>query len=569
MFITQPSTSSHKKRISKQAILEIGLVLAFAAFPLFFKLPYRAYVYLSWEGAYRLSEGQIPFRDFGLPLGGMYWVVPALFFKIFGVQVFTLVKAQAFLNIVSGLTFRSILKTLGVSPIVTLPVVLLFCISYSFQNFWPWYNHTVIVYGLLTTLFVLKAMFNTDTKRTWLYPLLAGVFSFCSIFTKHDGGALFFVMCNCLIIYTIWIDKKWNLFLLFNGTVLGLILLAVLYFSTYGFSYWFNYGQKPHNARLSVADFMDLLLNGSQWLKFYFAVIVFLVLLKFRSWKLFINDKRNVIFLLLTLGILCIASVIQLTSYIPEFGNYFFHSFAIAYILENVINLNPHITQNKKLLLPALCICVVLWWSALPWEYFQRLFARSEKKTSIQLSAEGENMVGMHNFKFAQGVENELRNNNAVPNDSLARQNKWVIPNLKTLNKVTIPKSTLDGINRLKQLDIVKQKAGKGLVALNMTELTFLAAEIPFELERNPDAPLWHHLGVGMFNKQLAMYEKRIQNDFYDLVLFEYIPYYNNFFPFAVRGYLNNYYEKVDSFAAPRSGSKPGVVEVYIRKKKE
>src|SRR3982074_3670015 len=94
---------------------EILIIVLLACIPLFIHLPYRVNIFLSWEGAYRISQGQLPFRDFGTPLGGMYWVVPALFFKLFGAKLFTLVEAQVLINIVSGLAFRSILASLRVN----------------------------------------------------------------------------------------------------------------------------------------------------------------------------------------------------------------------------------------------------------------------------------------------------------------------------------------------------------------------------------------------------------------------------------------------------------------------
>src|SRR5690606_9649162 len=100
---------------------------------------------------------------------------------------------------------------------------------------------------------------------------------------------------------------------------------------------------------------------------------------------------------------------------------------------------------------------------------------------------------------------------------------------------------------------------------LNMSELTFLAAEMPYVLERSPRFPLWYHLGVGMFNREAEMFEDRIRNNYYDVVLFEYMPGVNNFYPFRVRDTLKLHYQQVDSFVAPRS-SEPGTIEIYIRK---
>ena len=76
-------------------------------------------------------------------------MIPAIFFKLFGPKLITLVKAQVFINIIAGLVFRSILQSLSVNKGIRLASVILFCLSYSFFNFWPWYNHSVIVYELV------------------------------------------------------------------------------------------------------------------------------------------------------------------------------------------------------------------------------------------------------------------------------------------------------------------------------------------------------------------------------------------------------------------------------------
>src|ERR1700730_13267073 len=104
---------------------EILIIVLLACIPLFIHLRYR------------MSQGQLPFRDFGIPLGGMFWVIPAIFFKIFGAKLITLVKAQVFINIIAGLAFRSILSSLSVHKGIRFASVLLFCLSYSFFNFCP------------------------------------------------------------------------------------------------------------------------------------------------------------------------------------------------------------------------------------------------------------------------------------------------------------------------------------------------------------------------------------------------------------------------------------------------
>lgn len=531
---------------------EILIICGFAVIPLFINLPYRAYIYLSWEGAYRLSEGQIPFRDFGLPLGGMYWVIPAIFFKLLGPQVITLVKAQVFINILSGLAVSSILRTLKIAPVIRIAGVYLFCLSFSFLNFWPWYNHTVIVYGLIATAITLKAIFATDGKWQYVFSLIAALFTFFSFFTKQDGGGLVFLLNIVLLSYDGWLKRKWISLIVYIGGFALLVFAAVLIFNRYHFSYWFNYGQPPHSARISISEMINFFLKNSIWLKFYFLVIIVIAAVRINgvTWNRFVRDKRAMVHLLFTLGILVMAAIIQVTSYVPSTINLFFHTFAFAYILQNLVGLvNINSVKQEFLWVSGLLLGITLWWSQYPWVYFDRLFPKEVDKGVEVHSPTGENMVGINNFILK------------TKSHGLA-QSQWISSDIYSLKGIRLPKLTIDGIKRLLNSDLVKQH--KELKVLNMSELTFLAYEIPYLPECNAELPLWHHLGVGMFNRQLELYLKRIEANYYDLVLFENIPKLNNFFPFAVRRALEKDYIRIDEFPAPRSGDdRQGTIEIY------
>ena len=97
-----------------------------------------------------------------------------------------------------------------------------------------------------------------------------------------------------------------------------------------------------------------------------------------------------------------------------------------------------------------------------------------------------------------------------------------------------------------------------------MTELTPLDYEFGYKLETGENYPLWDHLGVCMFNKQCTDFCNKIKNKQYDVVLFEYVPALNNFYPFRIRDSLLTNYNKVDSFLAPRRPTN-GMIEVYVK----
>lgn len=533
------------------SVAELALIVGLALVPLFVSFPYRVNIFLSWEGAYRMSEGQLPFRDFGTPLGGMYWVIPAIFFKIFGPQMITLVKAQVFINIISGLAFRSILKSLDVAPGIRFLSVLVYCLSFSFFNFWPWYNHTVIVYEFIGMAFLLKAVTNDDNPKlnpVWL--VLAAFFSCCSFFTKQDAGAMAILLSLAILGYIAIQERRFKPMFIYGGALLAVFLLFILPLSRYGFGYWFNHGQAPHSARISPFEIIDEFFSASQWIKFYLFLILVLLVIRFAKWKQLWNDKKSMLFLLVTIGILVEGAIFQVTSYIPPDNNIFFHSFAIAFILMQMVILMP-VNINKPAVVAAFTLGIIVWWSGTYWKYIQRIAERAFPASHATVSPTGENVVNKKTYTISP------KDTTDIP---LA---DWKFSRLKTFKKIYMPQQTIEGIDRIMDLDIVKSK--KPLRVLNMSELTPLAAEIPFELERSSDYPLWYHLGVGMFNKQAEMFEKRIRDHEYDLVIFELIPTLNNFYPFRVRDSLLQHYNKIDSFAAPRRGDTKGTIEVYVK----
>ncbi len=540
------------------SVAPVFIIFLLAIVPLFNTFPYRVNIFLSWEGAYRISNGELPFKDFGTPLGGMYWVIPGIFFKIFGAQMITLVKAQVFINILSGLAFRSILKSLGISSAISFVAILLYCLSFSFFNFWPWYNHTVIVYEMMGLAFLFRALLVVKNNK-WiiLHLVLAAFFMVCSFFTKQDAGAMAFLLGAGFSLYYSLQTKKWLNFIVYVGAFLLIFLLFILPVVNNGFGYWFNHGQAPHSARISSFDMLNEFFASSQWIKFYVFVIAILVFARFKQWKQLWSSPREMLFLLLTLGMLLEAAVFQVTSYTPPDNNIFFHSFAVVYILYQLKNVAGEQISNLKILVIG-CAGILLWWSGVYWKYMSRIIQKSKPEFVKQGSTgldDQENIVNKETYMI-----------NLAPVDSnMIPESEWRFSRFKAFNKIYMPQPTIDGMERLLNMDLVKNGKGE-LNVLNMSELTPLAVEMPYKLERGNHYPLWYHLGVGMFNKQAQMFEQRIIKNEYDLVLFEYIPSLNNFYPFRVRDTLLQHYNKIDAFPAPRRGETAGSIEVYIKK---
>jgi hypothetical protein len=281
-------------------------------------------------------------------------------------------------------------------------------------------------------------------------------------------------------------------------------------------------------------------------------VIVLIWIFRFQHFRETFKDKKFIIFSLLVSGIIVEAAIFQVTSYIPEYNNIFFHSFAIAYIF-SVSGLTEKINFRKLAPLVVTGLLILLWWSSRSWQYtnryISRLFPHFEQVDSSEVS--------MRTYLLETNKKDE-------PQTQSHDLSKWSYAPWKPFRGINMPQTTIDGMERLLDMPMVRDR-GKSLKVLNMSELTPLAKIIGYPLEKGPDLPLWYHKDVAMFGRQIHEFDNKIENHYYDLVLYEYIPILNNFYPFEIRDNLNRYYEKVDSFPGPRR-TDYSIIEVFKKR---
>lgn len=509
------------KRLTERQLLvcEVLITLFFCFIPLFFNNPYRINIFLSWEGAYRMSLGQMPFRDFSLPMGYGYWVIPALFFKIFGPYFFSLIKAQVFVNLISVLAFRSILKILHVRPVIILLSVVVYCFSYVSFNFWPWYNNMVFAFELVAIYFTLIAIFTPAGWKMWTALALAAFFAFFSIWTKQDAGGLGLLIIYGILTYNAWIDRSLAKWLTFTVAFLLIAILFIAPVWQYDFSYWFNHGQPPHRSRLVVMDFLNEILGWAYWEKFFLFLMALFVLDKARAGRAFFENKREVLFAFISIAIIFQALIIPVTSPVPEKNEVFFYAFGFAYVLSS---LRLGIDMTRWYYVGACLVLVGFWWTGIYWRNIQRLI---DKKPNV-----------------------------VDRNEQAARHKYRLASEYKSMERLFLAESTLEGIRKIKELDVVKNN--KGLKVLNMSELTSLAYEIPFV--PLTDQPMWFHQTVSIFQKEVDEFCDKIRKKEYDLVIFETVNPEEviNFYPMDVKKCLEENYQHEFTFLAPRHPEK-------------
>lgn len=504
-------------------IIDFLLVLPFLILPLLVKLPFRVNIFLSWEGAYRLSIGQVPFRDFGMPMGFGFWLIPTLFFKIFGPTFATLIKAEVFVNFLSLAALRGTLYNLKVKPLIITLALLVFGLTYVIYNFWPWYNHTVVVFEMIAIYFI-TLYSNEKTKAQNLFAMvMAGVFTFLTLYTKQDVGGICFLFCLFLLGYLVWKDKSWLPVAVYLASFTAMALLLIAPFADDGFFYWFNYGQPPHDSRVTLGALLDVIFAQSILEKVYLVLLFGGLLVSVPSLRAFLDDQKLFFVTAICTVMITQSMVTRVSSPLPTDHMTYFHAYGFvgaALFLpwgkwkESVVNIG------------IVLVVVGFIFSAGTWKY-----------VSGMLPSKGANHVASTQSASAP----------------------WVEGSLPTFKRVLIPLGTSQGIDRLMALPLMKKQ---GLKVLNMSELTPLAYEAGFE--PTTGTPLWFHMNVGMFQKQVDQIIQSIHEGYYDIVLFEHIQSLPTFYPVVIEDELKKAYFRFDTFPAPRK-LEDGFIEIFIR----
>ena len=223
----------------------------------------------------------------------------------------------------------------------------------------------------------------------------------------------------------------------------------ILPFLGHGFGYWFNHGQAPHSSRVSPLDIATEFFGSSQWIKFYLFLIGLLAVMRYRNIQALRADRQGALLLVVVVGILGEAAVLQVTSYTPPDNNIFFHSFAIPGILTFLAALAPGALAGRRAAI-VLAAGVMVWWSGVWWKYTQRLTGPLLPKVS-NVSPTGENVVNKDTYMLDP---DSARRQQDIPTE------EWVECGLPAFRRVTMPAPTADGIHRLMGMDLVRSGGG-------------------------------------------------------------------------------------------------------------
>lgn len=490
-----------KERVVVQfaILLQVILVLIlFSSKHIFF----RDYAII-YEGAYRLMLGQVPYNDFGLPIGPVSLILPAVFFKLFTPSIFVLQSCQIFENFLILIFFSLILikisgsiKEIIFSQILLSFFFLIFIIS-------PWYNTTALLCSLVAVYLSLSGGF--------VYSIISGLFCAFSLFSKQDYGGLCFIMITALSVLTN--DNKSNIVFyrpisifdvlkrLFSKTylifILGFLLAStsiILSFNHDSFFYWFNYGQFPHSHSHRPINIIDFIISAK--------LLVFLICFYF-------SFKYKNVYLLISGAFILMSHVVQFTSGL-FFTSFFFFAFYPGILIRvfdfNIVNNWVIHIDIIKLFKDSTTSIKDVFESFLKIILFMAIIFSSVAPIKVLKSH-------VKSILF-QRVENYSFDSNDIKDSA-----KIVNSQLSKFKYIYLPIETEASIIEIRKYVTEHFTDSNKVSILNISELTPLYAEVNAIPPLN--APLWYDPKVSFFEKQLHEINDRIDNSEFDIILLQ------------------------------------------------
>jgi len=167
-----------------------------------------------FDGAWRISQGQVPYRDFVMPFGPVVFALCALMFRVAGVDFSTLVLTAALMSLLAtALAVRTCWLLANRSGALALLGGVLTAVWFQAPFGTPWMEQTGFLMNLIALWAIVEARLvsiGTDgsgeaaldralplgwAPSGWGWYALAGVASVAAVLSKQNAGGLFGFLC--------------------------------------------------------------------------------------------------------------------------------------------------------------------------------------------------------------------------------------------------------------------------------------------------------------------------------------------------------------------------------------
>jgi hypothetical protein len=248
--------------------------------PAFYRLPYERDYDILWEAGYRLSFGQAPYRDFGMPIGPVGpWLVGG-WMDLFGRTFSGLKYLDLLLDVVGAVSVWTLLRAVRFSEIARFAALALFVLVFTTKNSFPFYNTMVVDLALAGFALLASGVLDErPARRRWLIIGLGGAVAALAVFVKQDTAAVAVVVEGLWLAWRCRTHGRSGLLDLAWWAAGGVAATVVILAPVWGpdFLYWFDYGQPPHASR--VAELKNMVGDPISRLKIGVLILAVLALI--------------------------------------------------------------------------------------------------------------------------------------------------------------------------------------------------------------------------------------------------------------------------------------------------
>lgn len=150
-----------------------------------------------FDGAWRISQGQVPYRDFYMPFGPVAFVLPAVLFRLLGATFSSLVGAACVLSLLGTAVGVWVAWRLTSLRVLALLSGALTAIWFQAPFGVPWMEQTAFFFDLMALAAVVESRLRSRASLAW--AVAAGVATALAVLSKQNAGGLFVVVCvGCL-----------------------------------------------------------------------------------------------------------------------------------------------------------------------------------------------------------------------------------------------------------------------------------------------------------------------------------------------------------------------------------
>jgi hypothetical protein len=144
---------------------------------------------IAFDGAWRIAQGQVPYRDFLMPFGPVGFLLPALFFRVAGPSFSALVAAASVLSLLGTAVAVRLCWRLTGSRALALLGGALTAVWFQAPFGVPWMEQTAFFFDLLALACVVEQ--RVSARSSIALAVLAGVASALAVLSKQNAGGLF------------------------------------------------------------------------------------------------------------------------------------------------------------------------------------------------------------------------------------------------------------------------------------------------------------------------------------------------------------------------------------------